>query len=140
VNEQRQNPYVDIKMTYRLDHLIERQAEFYLDFPIFVMGGVGTDFEFSLENVRQKVGARPSSPILLFGPKEYWSQKITSLFKCNLYSGTIRGSEWIGNTFFCVETAEQAFKVYDEYFRGVLSIGSQGPIIEQGFIDYSHLK
>lgn len=134
VNEQKQNPYVDAKMTYRLHQLIERQAEFYLDFPIFVMGGVGTDFEFSLENVRQKVGARPSSPILLFGPKEYWSQKITSLFKCNLQSGTIKGSEWIGNSFFCVQTAEQALKIYQEYFKGNLSIGPQGPIIEEGFI------
>ena len=44
VNEQKQNPFVEAKMTYRLDHLVERQAEFYLDFPIFVTGGIGTDF------------------------------------------------------------------------------------------------
>lgn len=135
VNEQRQNPYVDAKMTYRLDNLIERQAEFYLDFPIFVMGGVGTDFEFSLENVRQKVGARPASPILLFGEKEYWKRKITSTFKCNLDSGTIKGSEWIGNSFFCVQTAEMALQVYDEYFRGTLSLGPQGPIVPDGFVE-----
>lgn len=44
VNEQKQNPYVEAKMTYRLDKLVERQAEFNLHFPIFLTGGIGTDF------------------------------------------------------------------------------------------------
>ena len=43
------NPYIDAKVTYRLDRLVERQAEFHLDFPIFLMGGIGADFEYSLE-------------------------------------------------------------------------------------------
>ena len=67
VNEQKQNPYVDAKMTYRLDRLVERQAEFNLDFPIFLMGGIGTDFEYALEEVRRKVGASLPTPVLLFG-------------------------------------------------------------------------
>nr|MBA3817066.1 hypothetical protein [Parachlamydiaceae bacterium] len=71
VNEQKQNPYIQAKMTYRLDKLVERQAEFNLDLPIFLTGGVGTDFEFCLEEVRRKVGSVPPNPILLFGEVEY---------------------------------------------------------------------
>ncbi|HLB59408.1 MAG TPA: hypothetical protein VJL87_04930, partial [Bdellovibrionota bacterium] len=67
VNEQKQNPYVEAKMTYRLDRLVERQAEFYLDLPIFLPGGIGTDFEYCLEEVRRKTGTAPANPILLFG-------------------------------------------------------------------------
>ena len=54
-------------MTYRLDKLVERQAEFNLDFPIFLPGGIGTDFEFALEEVRRKVGSVTITPILLLG-------------------------------------------------------------------------
>ena len=134
VNEQRQNPYVEAKMTYRLDQLIERQAEFYLDFPIFVMGGIGTDFEFALEEVRNKVGGRPFGPIILFGDPNYWREKITPRFQCNLKSGTIRGSEWVSNTFFCIQTAEQGLRIYRDFFAGTLKIGSAGPINEDGFV------
>src|SRR5262249_12677128 len=74
INEQKENPYVEAKMTYRLDQLVERQAEFFLDFPIFVMGGIGTDFEYSLEEVRHKVGSRPFGPIILFGEADYWKE------------------------------------------------------------------
>ena len=35
VNEQKQNPYIEAKMTYRIDKLVERQAEFNLDFSDF---------------------------------------------------------------------------------------------------------
>ncbi|MBS0623367.1 MAG: hypothetical protein JSS62_01960 [Verrucomicrobia bacterium] len=136
VNEQKQNPFVEAKMTYRLDHLVERQAEFYLDFPIFVTGGIGTDFEFSLEEVRHKVGARPNGPILLFGPPEYWSKKITSRFQTNLETGTIKGSEWVSNSFFCVETAQQALKLYKDFFTGKLNIGKKGPVFKEGFVVY----
>ena len=97
VNEQKQNPYVEAKMTYRLDKLVERQAEFNLDFPIFLTGGIGTDFEYCLEEVRRKVGATGATPIILFGEPEYWSEKVTSRFQCNLRSGTIKGSESISN-------------------------------------------
>lgn len=106
VNEQKANPYVDAKMTYRLDKLVERQAEFNLDFPIFLTGGVGTDFEFCLEEVRRKTGAQKPTP-MLFGSVQYWKEKITSRFQCNLASGTIKGSEWLSNCFYCIQNAEQ---------------------------------
>jgi predicted Rossmann-fold nucleotide-binding protein len=134
VNEQLQNPYVDGKMTYRLDKLVERQAEFHLDFPIFLMGGIGTDFEYSLEEVRRKVGSVNSNPILLFGTPEYWKEKESSRFKCNLRTGTIKGSEWISNCFYCIQTAEQGLKIYKEFFEGTLPIGRSGPVYEDGFV------
>jgi predicted Rossmann-fold nucleotide-binding protein len=137
VNEQLQNPYVEAKMTYRLDKLVERQAEFNLDCPIFLPGGIGTDFEYCLEEVRRKVGSVIATPILLFGPVEYWTQKITSRFKCNLNAGTIRGSEWISNCFYCVQTAEQSLDIYLKYFQGTLAIGKAGPIYENGFASHS---
>lgn len=134
VNEQQQNPYVEAKMTYRLDHLVERQAEFYLDFPIFLMGGIGTDFEYSLEEVRHKVGARSFSPIILFGSPEYWKSKITSRFQVNRASGTIKGSEWVSNSFFCIQRAEQGVRLFREFCEGTLKIGKEGPIYEEGFV------
>lgn len=133
VNEQRQNPYVDAKMTYRLDKLVERQAEFNLDFPIFLAGGIGTDFEYSLEEVRRKVGSVTSHPILLFGEPDYWRQKVTSRFRLNYATGTIKGSEWITNCFYCIQKAEQGLKVYRDFFQGTLKIGKTGPIYEEGF-------
>lgn len=137
INEQNQNPYVDAKMTYRLDKLVERQAEFNLDFPIFVPGGIGTDFEYALEEVRRKVNAVPATPILLFGFQEHWSEKITARFQANLKAGTIRGSEWLSNCFFRVHSAEEGLKVYDAYFSGNLLIGKEGPVYEKGFVDVS---
>ena len=134
VNEQHQNSYIDIKMTYRLDRLVERQAEFNLDFPIFLAGGIGTDFEYSLEEVRRKVGSTALTPILLFGPKDYWAQKITAKFQCNLNTGTIEGSEWISNCFYCVQNALQALRIYEQFFSGDLPIGKQGPIFKDGFV------
>lgn len=134
VNEQRINDYVRAKMTYRLDKLVERQAEFNLDFPIFLIGGIGTDFEFSLEEIRRKVGIISPFPVILFGPNNYWEEKITSRFRCNLTSGTIKGSEWISNCFFSIQTAEQGLKVYREFFLGKLPIGKDGPIYEEGFV------
>ncbi len=134
INEQRQNPYIQAKMTYRLDKLVERQAEFNLDFPIFLKGGVGTDFEFTLEEVRRKVGAVVPTPILLMGEKAYWEAKITTRYRCNLASGTIRGSEWLSNCFYCVQNAEQGLKVYSDYFKGVLPIGKDAPAQEDGFV------
>lgn len=134
LNEQLQNPYIEAKMTYRLDKLVERQAEFHLDFPIFLVGGIGTDFEYSLEEVRRKVGASGATPILLFGALEHWREKITSRFKCNLKSGTIAGSEWISNCFYCIQNASQGLKIYREFFKGTLPIGKEGPIYEEGFV------
>ncbi len=138
VNEQRQNPYVEAKMTYRLDQLVERQAEFYLDFPIFVMGGIGTDFEFALEELRHKVGSRKFTPILLFGPPDYWRSKITNRYQCNLNAGTIKGSEWVSNNFFCVQTGKQALQVYKDYFTGKLDMGPDAPIFKDGFVIVSN--
>jgi Predicted Rossmann fold nucleotide-binding protein len=133
VNEQRQNPFIDAKMTYRLDKLIERQAEFDLDFPILLVGGIGTDFEFCLEQVRRKTGAVRATPVLLLGTPSYWHEKITGPFRCNLAQGTITGSEWVSNTFYCAENAEEALWVYTSYFNGTLPIGKGGPEFDRGF-------
>ncbi|MBS0648796.1 MAG: hypothetical protein JSS10_06200 [Verrucomicrobia bacterium] len=134
VNEQKQNPYIDAKMTYRLDKLVERQAEFNLDFPIFLMGGIGTDFEYALEEVRRKVGAAAPTPVLLFGTPEYWKKKISARFHCNLETGTITGSEWVSNCFYCVQNAAQGLKIYKQFFSGTLKIGVNGPVYDDGFV------
>lgn len=134
INEQLQNPFIEAKMTYRLDKLVERQAEFNLDFPIFLPGGIGTDFEYALEEVRRKVGSVQITPVLLFGEADHWKRKITSRFKCNLEMGTIKGSEWVSNCFYCIQTAEQGLKIYREFFEETLPIGKKGPIYEDGFV------
>lgn len=134
LNEQKQNIYIEAKMTYRLDKLVERQAEFNLDFPIFLKGGIGTDFEYCLEEVRRKVGAVKPTPILLFGEEEYWRAKITSRFQMNVKNGTNKGSEWLSNCFFCVQNAKQGLKVYSDYFTGKLEIGKSGPVHQKGFV------
>lgn len=133
IPEQHENPYIDAKMTYRLDKLVERQAEFHLDLPIFLIGGIGTDFEYSLEEVRRKIGATPPRPILLFGEVNYWEEKVTSRYRCNLASGTIKGSEWLSNCFYCIQSAEQGLKVYREFFQNTLPIGPTAPIHDRGF-------
>lgn len=134
INEQRQNPHVEAKMTYRIDKLVERQADFNLDFPIFVTGGIGTDFEFHLEQVRRKTGAVPPRPILLFGSQEYWEDKLTSVFERNLKCGTIKGSEWISRCYYCIENAQQGLEVYRAYFNNELVIGGGASTNERGFV------
>ncbi len=134
INEQRQNPFIDAKMTYRLDRLVERQAEFNLDFPIFLMGGIGTDFEYALEAVRRKIGSTAPTPVLLFGDPAYWRKKISSQFQCNLTTGTIAGSEWISNCFFCIQNAAAGLKIYRQFFTNRLPIGKSVPIHKDGFI------
>jgi hypothetical protein len=133
VNEQKQNPYIEAKMTYRLDKLVERQAEFNLDFPIFLLGGIGTDFEYALEEVRRKIGTTAANPVLLFGPEEHWKQKISPRYRCNLETGTIKGSEWISNCFYCVQNADEGLKIYQRFFEGTLPIGKNGPSYKNGF-------
>ena len=121
-------------MTYRLTQLVERQSEFNLDFPIFVMGGIGTDFEFCLEEVRRKVGGTQATPVLLFGDVDYWKDKITTRFLRNMKSGTIKGSEWVSRCFYCVQNAEQGLRVYRDYFNGTLEIGKTAGHCELGFV------
>jgi predicted Rossmann-fold nucleotide-binding protein len=133
VNEQLQNPYIEAKMTYRLDRLVERQAEFYLDFPIFVPGGIGMDFEYTLEEVRRKTGSCPLNPVLLFGEVDYWRRKISSRFQLNRETGTIKGSEWVSNCFYCIQTARQGLSVLRRFFDGELPIGKDGPVYDDGF-------
>lgn len=134
INEQEQNPYIEAKMTYCLDRLVERQAEFHLDLPIFLMGGIGTDFEYTLEEVRRKTQATKITPILLIGDPAYWRQKVSTRFLTNLETGTIKNSEWVSNCFFCIQTAKQGLKVYEDFFSGMLSIGPKGPIYRDGFV------
>lgn len=133
IHEQKQNPHIDAKMTYRLDRLVERQAEFYLDVPIFLPGGIGMDFEYTLEEVRRKTGSCPANPVLLFGEEDYWRRKVTSRFQLNRETGTIKGSEWVSNCFYCVQTAEQGLWVLRKFFENTLKIGKEGPIYDEGF-------
>lgn len=139
VNEQHQNPHVEAKMTYRIEKLVERQAEFNLDYPIFLTGGIGTDFEYALEELRRKVGFGVT-PVLLFGSPEYWRAKITHRFQSNLQHGTIKGSEWISNCFYVVENASEALKVFERFFAGTLPLGKNGPIYTEGFHIASRLE
>lgn len=131
--EQEANPYIDAKMTYRLDRLVERQGEFNLDFPIFLFGGIGTDFEFALEQVRRKVGIGDPTPVLLLGPKEYYRDKITPHYKRNIKAGTIAGAEWVSNCFYATENPDAAIKMYRDFFSGTLPIGPDYPSAPEGF-------
>ena len=134
LKEQNANPYIEAKMTYRIDRLVERQAEFNLDFPIFLTGGIGTDFEYSLEEVRRKIGSVACNPVLLFGTVDYWKEKVTHRFQCNLKNGTISGSEWVSNCFYCVQTAAQGLAVYRQFLTGKLPIGPNAPVNDVGFV------
>lgn len=133
VNEQKQNPHVEAKMTYRLSKVVERQDQFNLDFPILLKGGVGTDFEFALEMIHRKVGTISAKPIILFGEESYWKEKISSNFKCNLKNKTITGSEWISNCLYCISSADQGLRVYRAFFEGRLAIGKKGLFYPEGF-------
>ena len=139
-HEQHENPHIQAKMTYSLDKLVERQAEFHLDLPIFVLGGMGTDFELALEEVRRKVGSCSSNPVLLFGREEYWREKITSRYQVNKKSGTIKGSEWVSNCFINVSNAKEGFEIYKLFFQGDLPIGHSHPGFEMGFATYKEIK
>lgn len=129
------NPFVQGKMTYRLENLIVRQDEFFLDYPIFFQGGYGTDFELALEILRTQVGTKDPNPILLFGNPEYWQAKITHTFEKNRETGTIRGSEWVSNTFFCVQNYKQALDIYYMHFTNRLkNTGPNASYAEGGFV------
>ena len=133
VNEQNQNNFIDAKITYPLKELVHRQGNFQLDLPIFFEGGIGTDFEYSIEEVGRKTGALPITPVILVGKTSYWKQKITHRFRLNMETGSIAGSEWVSNCFFCVQSAEQALSVYRDFFHHKLQIGLEGDVFSDGF-------
>jgi hypothetical protein len=137
INEQKQNAYIDAKMTYRLDRLVERQSEFFLDIPIFLPGGIGMDFEYTLEEVRRKTGSTPPTPVLLFGEVDYWQRKVSSRFQLNLETHTIKGSEWVSNCFYCIQTAAQGLSILKKFFEHQLLIGKDGPVFKDGFCSKS---
>lgn len=134
INEQKQNPYVEAHFTYRADKLVERQSDFNLDFPIFLTGGIGTDFEYALEEVRRKVATTPPYPVILFGTTEHWESKISGRYKANLQSGTIKGSEWMCTIPWVVSTGAEALEVYRHFFEGRLPCGPNHPTNDRGFM------
>ena len=121
-------------MTYRPQKLVERQSDFNLDFPIFLTGGIGTDFEYALEEVRRKVGTTKIHPMILFGTAEHWGAKITHRYRENFKSGTIRGSEWMSTVPWVVANGDQALEVLTRFFRGTLPIGPGFPANDMGFM------
>jgi hypothetical protein len=70
---------------------------------------------------------------MLFGSKEYWQEKVSHRFRCNLKTGTIKGSEWVSNCFYCIQNAEEGLAIYRKFFNKELSIGKEGPVYEDGF-------
>ena len=131
---QEPNPHLDCKMTYRLDRLVERQAEFYLDLPILVTGGTGTDFEQALEEVRRQTGSfEYLTPVILFHSEGYWEKKISSRYQLNVETGTLHGSEWISNCFFVASTAEEVLSIWSAFFKEQLKIGPEYPGPKRGF-------
>ncbi|PWV21792.1 hypothetical protein C3747_1g834 [Trypanosoma cruzi] len=134
INEQRNNPYIEAFMTYRSNKLVERQSDFNLDFPIFLTGGIGTDFEYALEEVRRKVSSVPPNPVILFGTLEHFKNKITGRYQENLRSGTIKGSEWICSIPWLVTTGAEALEIYKRFFNGQLPVGPGHPLNDLGFV------
>ena len=134
INEQKKNPYVEAFMTYRPDKLVERQSDFNLDLPIFLTGGIGTDFEYALEEVRRKVGSVAINPLILFGTEEHWGHKISGRYKENLQSGTIKGSEWMSNVPWIVRNGQEAYAVLSRFFSGTLPIGPGHPTNDRGYM------
>lgn len=132
IHEEKSNPHLEAKMTYRLEQLIERQSDFRLDFPIFVKGGFGTDFELTLEQLRRNFVTISPTPVLLIGPVTYWKNKISPFFKTNLKEGTIPGFEWVSNCFYCIQNAKQGLSIYEKFANKTLPIGRKGPIYKEG--------
>lgn len=131
------NHYIQGRMTYRLEQVIIRQSEFGLDFPIFFEGGIGTDFEYALELLRIQVGSKKIAPIILFGDPRYFKAKLAGPHQENLRKGTIKGSEWISNCFYCAQNHKQALSVYYKFFTGALEIGKDYKGCVDGFITCS---
>ena len=133
VHEETPNPHIEAKMTYRLEQLVERQSDFRLDFPIFLKGGFGTDFEFFLEQLRRNFPTKTPTPVLLIGPKSYWESKITPIFQTNLKNGTIPNFKWVSNCFYCIQNAKEGLSIYEKFANKTLPIGREGPVYEEGF-------
>lgn len=127
------NPYVQAKMTYRLPELIQRQEHFHVDLAIFMKGGIGTDFEFALEQMSLKTGMKAPVPIFLIGPAEYWEEKITPIYQSNKASGTIAGAEWISNCIFCLSSPQAGIEIFHSYMQNTLPIGPEYPDNPNGF-------
>ncbi|MFZ4772619.1 MAG: hypothetical protein ACOYK9_01340 [Chlamydiia bacterium] len=133
------NPFLDGKMTYRIEKMIERQAEFLVKLPIFFIGGYGSDLELALEVVGRQVGSYEITPILLFGEPDYWEQKITSRFVLNSKTGTLRGTEFLSNCLIQVSSGEEALKVYKEFFSNNLTLGPTGRVYPKGFCTFKEI-
>ncbi|BAE81527.1 conserved hypothetical protein [Chlamydia felis Fe/C-56] len=129
------NPYTQAKMTYRISSLIQRQEHFHVDLALFVTGGLGTDFELSLELVSIKTGKKPPVPIFLIGPASYWKDKITPLYQSNCTAGTNRGSEWVSNCVFCISSPKAGIEIFRRYMNNTLPIGPEHPPYPDGFIE-----
>ncbi len=127
------NPHIDGKMTYRIERMIERQAEFLVKLPIFFIGGYGTDLELALEVVGRQVGSYEITPILLFGDAPYWEQKITSRFTLNHKSGTLRTGEYLSNCLIQISSGSEALEVYKLFFKEKLLLGTKGRVYPRGF-------
>lgn len=134
INEQKMNQYIDAYFNYRANKLVERQSDFNLNFPIFLTGGIGTDFEYALEEVMRKVAASPPNPVILFGSEEHWGGKISGRYHENLASGTIKGSEWMSTIPWIVESGDEALEVYRDFFLGVLPCGPGHPPCKKGYM------
>ncbi len=127
------NPHLDGKMTYRIEKMIERQAEFLVKFPIFFIGGFGSDLELALEIVGRQVGSYEITPILLFGEADYWEKKISDRFTLNRETGTLREGVYLSNSLIQVATGAEAVEVYTRYFSNQLTLGPAGRIYGRGF-------
>lgn len=127
------NPFVQAKMTYRLSCLIERQDDFHVDLALFVVGGIGTDFELMLELVSIKTGKKPPVPVFLFGPAKYWKEKISHTYQINVQSGTLQDAEWVSNCVYCIETPEAGIRIFEQYLDQTLPIGPEHPPHPHGF-------
>nr|CRI42605.1 Uncharacterized protein BN1224_DC9_BS_00880 [Chlamydia pneumoniae] len=128
------NAYVEAKMSYAIPDLLERQADFHVDLAVFVIGGMGTDFELLLELISLKTGKKALVPVFLIGPVDYWKSKITALYNSNHAVGTIRGSEWVHNCLFCLSSAKAGIEIFRRYLNHTLPIGPEHPVPEDGFV------
>lgn len=132
--QQHPNQAVQAKMTYRLSALIQRQEHFHVDLALFVIGGLGTDFELALELISIKTGKKPPVPVFLLGSADYWKEKVTPIYQSNCRLGTNRGSEWVSNCVFCISSPQAGIEIFRKYMTNTLPIGPDHPPYPEGFI------